>query len=154
MLYKIFNKQNYNIKHALLLLLLFQLVTSEEEIEYEEEHPDLLIPATVANNTVATAKLSKYKKNIIEEQKKAKLMELAHEALSKDDDEYEITGKRIAFQLKDIAKPQRIIAEKLISDVIYYAKIDKLTKDSSVCNHSSSQFQPVKSPSQLICSKP
>lgn len=138
-----------------------------DETEYKEEYPDTpltsLTPASNDNSDIpyltneyiqtplatndsqkrsSTPKLSKYNVNNTEEQNISNLLDLVHKALTKDEDEYQITGKRIAHQLKKITEPQRIIAEKLISDVIYYARIGKLTEDASVYCNSSSQFQP------------
>lgn len=49
-----------------------------------------------------------------------------------DEDEFATAGKRIGYQLKALTDHQRIIAEKLISDVIYFAKLDKLSENSQV----------------------
>lgn len=69
------------------------------------------------------------------EQKKQELVDLAHKVLSNNDDtdeEYHIAGKRIGYQLKAVEDRQRNIAEKLISDVMFYAKMGRLTEDTSI----------------------
>lgn len=84
-------------------------------------------------------------------------MNLAEHALTTDEEEYMIAGKRIGYQLKAIAENQRIIADKLISDVIYYAKIGKLTENATVnCKafansaYDSSTLQPTTSQFQTL----
>ncbi|KAJ8963041.1 hypothetical protein NQ314_005596, partial [Rhamnusium bicolor] len=70
----------------------------------------------------------KRKKTNYAEQKRQELANLAHTALSQNEnneDEYTIAA----------------IAEKLISDVMFYAKMDKLTEDTSIHIPSYSQFQ-------------
>lgn len=48
------------------------------------------------------------------------------------EDWLDITGKKIAYDLRELNERQRIIAEKLISDVIFYAKLDKLNENYSI----------------------
>ncbi|KAF7283311.1 hypothetical protein GWI33_000942 [Rhynchophorus ferrugineus] len=70
------------------------------------------------------------------EQNKQESVYLAHKAPSNNSDieeECNIASKRIGYQLKAVEGHQRIIAEKLISDVMFYAKLGKLTEDSSIC---------------------
>nr|CAD7203211.1 unnamed protein product [Timema douglasi] len=45
-------------------------------------------------------------------------------------DECEIVGKRFEFQLRGMNERQRIIADKLISDVMYYGRLGRLSEDS------------------------
>nr|CAI5843165.1 unnamed protein product [Callosobruchus analis] len=86
------------------------------------------------------------------EQKREELVHLAHTALSSNDanpdpeDEYLIAGKRIGYQLKAIEDQQKIIAEKLISDVIFYANMGKLTEHCSINVPSSSSTTHVSCP--------
>nr|CAI5858207.1 unnamed protein product [Callosobruchus analis] len=86
------------------------------------------------------------------EQKREELVHLAHTALSSNDanpdpeDEYLIAGKRIGYQLKAIEGQQKIIAEKLISDVIFYANMGKLTEHCSINVPSSSSTTHVSCP--------
>lgn len=68
-----------------------------------------------------------------QQQKKEELIDLAHHTLSRitqptlpPEDPFDITGKKIACDLRSINDRQRIIAEKLINDVIYYAKLGLL----------------------------
>lgn len=69
-------------------------------------------------------------------------MDLAHNVLSSDnpENEYTIAGKRIGYQLQGVEERQRIIAEKLISDVMFYARMGKLTEEATVhCSNTSTQ---------------
>jgi len=43
---------------------------------------------------------------------------------------FEITGKNVASKLRILTKEQRIIAEKLLSDVLYEAQLGSLTRNS------------------------
>jgi len=63
-------------------------------------------------------------------------------------EEWEVTGKSIGYQMKDLDKKQRAIAQKLISDVLFYAKIGKLMEDSSI----SISSQPIYLTSIFPCS--
>ncbi|XP_050666637.1 uncharacterized protein LOC126966546 [Leptidea sinapis] len=49
-----------------------------------------------------------------------------------EDQECELMGRMTGIQLKSLVKRQRMIALKLISDVIFYAKLDQLTAESSI----------------------
>jgi hypothetical protein len=46
------------------------------------------------------------------------------------EDMFEITGKHVASKLRILTKEQRIIAEKLINDVLYAAQLGTLTRNS------------------------
>ncbi|XP_047988835.1 uncharacterized protein LOC125228345 [Leguminivora glycinivorella] len=48
--------------------------------------------------------------------------------------EAEAFGRTIGFQLKELTNMQRILAEKLISDVIFQARLDKLTVDTTIAS--------------------
>lgn len=52
--------------------------------------------------------------------------------MSKVDSPEEIYGKNIGMQLTEMTKTQKFIAEKLISEVIFYGKLEKLTLSSSI----------------------
>ncbi|GBP20677.1 hypothetical protein EVAR_16550_1 [Eumeta japonica] len=54
----------------------------------------------------------------------------------KDRDSSEIFGKYIGMQLQTIRADQRIIAEKLMSDVLYLARNNKLSESTTVLAHS------------------
>lgn len=46
--------------------------------------------------------------------------------------EAEAFGTTVGLQLKDLEPMQRVIAEKLISDIIFQARLNKLNIDSSI----------------------
>jgi len=46
------------------------------------------------------------------------------------EDMFEITGKNVASKLSILTTEQRIIAEKLINDVLYEAQLSTLTRNS------------------------
>jgi hypothetical protein len=46
------------------------------------------------------------------------------------EDMFEITGKNVASKLRILTKEQRIIAEKLINDVLYEAQLGNLKRNS------------------------
>jgi hypothetical protein len=48
------------------------------------------------------------------------------------DDNFTIAVKKFGNDLKMIDHEQRVIAEKLVSDVLYYAKLNKLTEYYSI----------------------
>jgi len=69
------------------------------------------------------------------EAKKHELLDLAHSQLTTpepEEDEYAVVGKRIAFQLKGMNEHQRLIAEKLVSDIMYYGRMAQLKEDALV----------------------
>lgn len=45
-------------------------------------------------------------------------------------DESSVIGKRFALQLKGMTEDQRLLSEKIISEVMYYRRIGKLTANS------------------------
>lgn len=48
------------------------------------------------------------------------------------EDMFEITGKNVGSELRILTKEQRIIAEKLISDVLYEAQLGTLARTSRI----------------------
>jgi len=48
---------------------------------------------------------------------------------------FEITGKNVASKLRILTKEQRIIAEKLINDVLYEALVGSFTRNSRLSLH-------------------
>lgn len=69
------------------------------------------------------------------ELKKQQLLDLAHKHLTRpqvEDDKYTVIGKNISIQLKEMVDHQRFIAEKLISDIMFYGRMGKLREDAMV----------------------
>lgn len=67
--------------------------------------------------------------------KKQQLLDLAHEHLTSpqvEDDKYTVIGKNISIQLKEMENHQRFIAEKLISNIMFYGRMEKLREDAIV----------------------
>ncbi|XP_050304376.1 uncharacterized protein LOC126741941 [Anthonomus grandis grandis] len=106
----------------------------------------------LSSTTLSCRTIAKYQKRIVfktineSELKKQCLMDLAPTALSRDtnndenENEYAIAGKRIGYQLQGVVERQRIIAEKLISDVMFYASMGKLAEDAVVyCSNPTTQ---------------
>lgn len=97
--------------------------------------------SSVSSNVSHKKKIRKLSKV---DEKKMEVLNLARNVLEKpDEDEYMVAGKRIGFQLKDLEPNQRIIAEKLISDVIFYGKTKKLTEDSRIECNNKINWQPI-----------
>lgn len=67
------------------------------------------------------------------EVKKAALVDLAHKAFTEPElDEFDIVGKRFAFQLKKLEDGQRLIAEKLMSDILFYGAMGRLEEHCTI----------------------
>lgn len=71
------------------------------------------------------------KKQMSIENKQEKLVDTAQKLLTSSDD-WQIIGQSIGLQLKDLNKHQLIFVQKIISDAIYYGKLNKLTEQSSI----------------------
>lgn len=56
------------------------------------------------------------------------------EASSKSEDETIAFGKAIGIQMKELTPLQKTIATKLICDVIFYGRLDRLTTQTNVNN--------------------
>lgn len=52
------------------------------------------------------------------------------EAQIKIEDEFDITGKKVASDLRGIDPTQRIFVEKIIADAIYFGRLGKLNENS------------------------
>lgn len=68
--------------------------------------------------------------------KKTEFLNLASETLKSlnsspiIEDECTIVGKRFAIQLRSMTEHQRLISEKIISDVMFYGRMEKLSENS------------------------
>lgn len=67
----------------------------------------------------------------------------------KEDDECTIVGKRFAIQLRSMTQNQRLLAEKIISDVMYCGRMEKLTEQSNF-----KPFLPQKPPNRIYSHQP
>lgn len=57
---------------------------------------------------------------------------LRNSCLRQDDDDFDITGKKVAADLRTIDTRQRVFVEKLIADAMYYGKLGKLNESSQI----------------------
>jgi len=73
----------------------------------------------------------------------------AQQLMSTEDGPAESYGRAIGLQLKDMNRTQQCIAEKLISEVIFFGKMEKLTLQSSIAlnSYANSGNHPSASPS-------
>ncbi|KAF9418831.1 hypothetical protein HW555_004498 [Spodoptera exigua] len=78
------------------------------------------------------------------------ILEKASELLNTKEEDWEILGRSIGMQLRDVNQQQHIIARKLISDVIFYATLNKLSEESfvGVTTHQSKASYPWFTPSR------
>lgn len=66
-------------------------------------------------------------------QKKAKFLELASAALEPTSSSpFDAFGKSVAEDLTNMDGTQKIIAQKLISDIVFYGKLGRLSESSSI----------------------
>ncbi|KAB0803073.1 hypothetical protein PPYR_00043 [Photinus pyralis] len=63
---------------------------------------------------------------------KEEVLKKANKLLDDTEQEWEIIGKSLGLQLSTVDPQQSAIANKLISDVIFYAKLGKLTENASI----------------------
>ncbi|XP_046977370.1 uncharacterized protein LOC124543255 [Vanessa cardui] len=64
--------------------------------------------------------------------KQNELLDTANQLLNQKDDKWDIIGKSIAIQMKDIDDDQLTVVNKIISDAIFYAKHKKLSMNSHI----------------------
>lgn len=48
------------------------------------------------------------------------------------EDEYDAIGRNVAAKLRNMRLDQRIIAEKLVNDILFEAQLGNLHRDSSI----------------------
>lgn len=60
------------------------------------------------------------------------MLDLVQKTVTDEEDEYSVTGKRVAFQLSGMSEEQKLIAEKIISDVMFHCRMGKLTVDTTL----------------------
>ncbi|XP_022178663.1 uncharacterized protein LOC112592799 [Melanaphis sacchari] len=85
---------------------------------------------SIVNESSTT--LGKKRRGTKLQQQQQTLIESAQHLMSKVDSPEDIYGKNIGMQLAEMTKTQKCIAEKLISEVIFYGKLEKLTLCSSI----------------------
>ncbi|KAL4711265.1 hypothetical protein ACJJTC_019106 [Scirpophaga incertulas] len=72
----------------------------------------------------------KKKKTILEKQNT--ILITAEKLLTMKEEEWEVIGKSIGLQLRDLKRKELTIAQKLIADIIYYAKMGRITEDTHI----------------------
>jgi hypothetical protein len=82
----------------------------------------------VTSNCIATPKTFSRKRKISPSYAVLSLVNDRLQKLRKD--MFEITGKNVASKLRILTKEQRIIAEKLINNVLYEAQLGTLARNS------------------------
>ncbi|XP_061723533.1 uncharacterized protein LOC133529751 [Cydia pomonella] len=65
-------------------------------------------------------------------QKQERFVDTASQMLEHKEQEWEINGKAIGLQLYQLDTTQRIIAQKLISDTLFFGRLGKLTEESFI----------------------
>lgn len=85
--------------------------------------------SSVANHS---SRRYKRKKRETQFQKQEKVILSKDNFMVQKEEEWEVYGRSIGIQIKGLGKRQLAIAQKLISDVIFYAKLDQLTESSYV----------------------
>jgi hypothetical protein len=122
---------------------LFQEVTEDHESITDDitvaNSPRDVRPPSSQSSTCSKGKRKSEGRRFASRSSEKDLIDLASTTLKKfraspevkTDDEFDITGKKLACDLRTISVQQRVIAENIFSDVIYYGKLSKLNEHSS-----------------------
>ncbi|CAG9858720.1 unnamed protein product [Phyllotreta striolata] len=89
---------------------------------------------SVVNEEAPMAKLvarNKKQRRTIEK-KQDQLIEIATKLLTEREEEWDVFGKSVGIQLKSLDPTQGIIAQKLISDILFNAKLGRLCEESTI----------------------
>lgn len=103
-----------------------------------ESTPRPSLTETQSTPTCSSRHIGKKKNVSTIENKKEAFLEVATSVMSQQTSS-KAFGNNIAFQLEDLERRQRIIAEKLIGDVLFHAKLGNLTETSSILTAVNSQ---------------
>ncbi|CAB3224878.1 unnamed protein product [Arctia plantaginis] len=80
-----------------------------------------------------STKISQPKKQKMSIQsRQEKLLDSAQILMTRQDDDWDIIGKSIGVQLKNLSTHQQPIAQKIINDALFYGKLGKLTDESII----------------------
>lgn len=60
------------------------------------------------------------------------MFRLITQRLSQKEDEFDVFGKNVAIKLRTMTKEQKILAEKLINDIIFYGQMEQLSLDTQI----------------------
>lgn len=133
--------KNFTLSQKQENILLSAVKNLPQEIEESEENTSgmamfLQIESSddEASGVVNSTSNNKRKKKDTQLQKQENVILSTNKnmKMAQKDEESEVYGRSIGFQIKDLNKRQLTIAQKLISDVIFYAKLDQLTESSYV----------------------
>ncbi|CAH1992806.1 unnamed protein product [Acanthoscelides obtectus] len=92
------------------------------ESDTEITNHNLTNPATPSTSTASSTRRKRQANEEI-----AKTIPLIGEKLEKPDDEYDAIGKNVAAKLRNMTATQQGIAEKVINEVIFFGRFEKLT---------------------------
>ncbi|KAH9633665.1 hypothetical protein HF086_009765 [Spodoptera exigua] len=120
-----------------------------DTIEDEDSSLSCIEDTQMTNNSTSNQNMFKKKKKEAPF-KQQDILEKASELLNTKEEDWEILGRSIGMQLRDVNQQQHIIARKLISDVIFYATLNKLSEESfvGVTTHQSKASYPWFTPSR------
>ncbi|KAH9632880.1 hypothetical protein HF086_007763 [Spodoptera exigua] len=120
-----------------------------DTIEDEDSSLSCIEDTQMTNNSTSNQNMFKKKKKEAP-LKQQDILEKASELLNTKEEDWEILGRSIGMQLRDVNQQQHIIARKLISDVIFYATLNKLSEESfvGVTTHQSKASYPWFTPSR------
>lgn len=93
-------------------------------------------PATPATSVASSARRKRHGNAAIED-----TISLIGKRLQNPDDEYDAIGKNVAIKLRNMTAIQQGIAEKLINEVIFLGRFEKLTFNTSIHNPVPVQLQ-------------
>ncbi|CAD1479835.1 unnamed protein product, partial [Heterotrigona itama] len=99
----------------------------QDEIQTEmEDSPSSEVPSRLHSSSVRKTVRKRKRECEGKKSQSIELHKISNDVTSNTlnrEDIFDITGKKIACDLRELNEQQRIIAEKLINDVIYYAKL-------------------------------
>ena len=70
-----------------------------------------------------------------ENKTQSEITNVAKKLLESKNYENDFFGKYLSQQLQSVRSDQKIIAEKLMSDILYFARMNQLNEDSSIITH-------------------
>lgn len=83
--------------------------------------------------TKVSTKISQSKKlKMSIQSRQERLLDSAQILMTRQDDDWDIIGKSIGVQLKNLSTHQQSIAQKIINDALFYGKVGKLTDESII----------------------
>ncbi|GBP40667.1 hypothetical protein EVAR_36403_1 [Eumeta japonica] len=99
----------------------------EQSPDLQNQHPSKRLLERIEEEEMPVLPKKKQRMNLIKDEA---YLEAAQRFMNEE--AWEIIGKAIGIQLRDLEKRQLAIAQKIISDAIFYAKMEKLTEESFI----------------------